>query len=92
MEPHFWTEKETEHWLESETRSVKMPDGSMRPVTDFRLLWENFDCLCAAHLFTEERLVELALDSSKETGHSFEDSFVSVVACAMGYVKKYLKD
>jgi hypothetical protein len=87
----FITEKKTEEWLERETRSVKMPDGSMRPITDFKLMWRGFDFVLEhSETIDEASLVEATLLSVKETGRSFEQQFPNVVAFAHRALRKHL--
>jgi hypothetical protein len=76
----FFTEKETEYWLETETRLLPMPDGSQKPVTSFRLVWGAFDFLVKVGRKTPARLVELSLLNAQEMNLSFEESFPAVIA------------
>lgn len=92
----FITEKQTEALLEPETRDITMPDGSVRQITGFKLMWRGFDFLTATPFYkpkpyyTEARLVELAVINSEETGYSFEKTFPNVVAYVNKAVKKRL--
>lgn len=79
-EPFFITEQDTEALLVQETRDLPWPDGSLRPVTAFSLLWEAFDYLVYTDRFTAARLIELCLENSQQTDLSFEDSFTNGVA------------
>jgi hypothetical protein len=87
----FITEKKTEEWMERETRSITMPDGSTRPITDFKLMWHGFDFVLEhSSTIDEARLVELSLMSAQETGRSFEQQFPNVVAFAHRALRKHL--
>lgn len=76
----FFTEKETEYWLETETRLLPMPNGSEKPVTSFRLVWGALDFLVEVGSYTPARLVELSLINAQEMKISFEESFPAVIA------------
>lgn len=84
----FITEKQTEDWLIYETRDLPMPDGSFRPVTDFKLGWELYDLLLSISDYTPERLVGFALEESQLSGLPFEKTFPSCVA----YLDRHLRD
>lgn len=87
----FITEKQTEQWLERETRLITMPDGSMRPITGFRLMWSGFDFILEHSLTIDEaRLVELALMSARETNRTLEQQFPNVVAYVHQALRKRL--
>jgi hypothetical protein len=79
-QPFFITEKETEEWLNLETRDLPMPDGATRPLTDFKLTWNSFDFIVRFGMFTPLELVKLAYLSTSETGFPFEETFPNVVA------------
>jgi hypothetical protein len=84
----FLTEKETEALLERETRYLQMPDGSFRPVTEFKLTWEIYDRLLFISDYTPAWFVEMALEESEISGRSFEEMFSVCVA----YVDDKLRD
>lgn len=92
----FITEKETEAWLEQETRDITMPDGSTRPITHFKLMWNGFDFLTATPYYqpkpyyTEARLVEWAVMDAEGTGRSFEETFPGVVTYVYKALRKHL--
>ena len=71
----FITEKETEEWLESETRKMLMPDGTREAVTNFNLNWDNLDFILDMSDFTEEEITELALQQAVESGKPFKESY-----------------
>jgi len=83
----FLTEKETESWLKSQTRDLPMPDGSMRPFTGSRILWETVDLLTLLTGYSCTQLVEFALEESAMNGVSFERAFPGVV----GYLESRLR-
>ena len=64
----FITEKETEEFLELETRNIPMPDGTMRPFTDLRLTWRSYDFLIVCGKYTAKELVDLAIRNGEEMG------------------------
>ena len=86
----FFTEKETEAWLEMETRDLPMPDGTVRPFTDTKALWNGYDFVIQQRMFTAARLVELSLIDSKETGFPFEMAFPNTVSYAYSRLRKRL--
>ena len=84
----FITEKETEALLEQETRPIPMPDGSMRPFTGFRLMWESYDFLILCGNYTGKELVDLAIHNSKAMSYSFEESFPALLSYIHRHVRK----
>jgi hypothetical protein len=76
----FITEKETEKWLEPESRDIAMPDGSKRSIEMFKLAWRSFDFLTVCQCYTAKELIELSIKNADEMGYSFEDSFPNVLA------------
>lgn len=85
------TEKQTEDWLKLETRNITMPDGSTRPISMFKLHWNGYDFLVAEwKTFTEEKLVQIALNDAARTGRSFEQQFPNIVAYAYRTLRKQL--
>jgi len=81
------TEKETEMWLERETRPLLMPDGNRRPFTMTKLHWNSLEYLTLAGFYTEQELVELTAKNAVETGRTFERHFPNVLA----YIHQYIK-
>jgi hypothetical protein len=75
----FYTEKQVEAWLETETRELPMPDGSTRPHTTFRLVWETVDSLVLLSGFSVAELVAFAVEETHLQKASFDDAFTSVV-------------
>jgi hypothetical protein len=84
----FIAEKETEEYLKQVTRVIRMPDGSTRLFTGFRLMWRSFDYLTVAGGYTEKELTLLALVNAEEMGYTFEQSFPSVLAYIHRHVRK----
>ncbi|MEE9398550.1 MAG: hypothetical protein V3V31_16245 [Methylococcales bacterium] len=84
----FITNKETEDYLETETRDITMPDGSVRSFTGFKLMWYSFDYLTIAGNYTKNELVALAIRNAEKMGYSFEDSFPNVLAYIHQHVRK----
>ncbi len=86
-EPVFITEKETEDLLALETREIVMPDGSRRPFTGFRLMWNSFERIVNDGLFTEPELAGVAVLWANETGCPFDRTFPNTV----GFVASRLR-
>lgn len=84
----FLTEKQIEGLLERETRDLPMPDGSLRPLTDFKLMWETYDRLILLGDYTPARLVGFALEETQLSGAPFEKTFPGCVA----YLDHHLRD
>lgn len=68
----FLTEKQIEAWLEFETRRLPMPDGSHRPFTYFRYVWEKLDDLDLLAGYSPDRLVEFAIEENQISGVQIE--------------------
>lgn len=75
----FYTEKQIEAGLESETRELPMPDGSVKHFRSFKMVWEAMDYLILTGGYDRARLVEIALMGCEEMGYSFEESFPDTV-------------
>jgi len=84
----FISEKDTEAYLALETRKLPMPDGTMQPLTGFKLMWRSVDYLILTAGYSRKQLVQLALINTKETGHSFEESFNNVIAYIHREIRK----
>ena len=82
----FYTEKETEEWLQTEMRELPLPGGGTRPLTGFHLLWVVYDELVEKG-YSPERLVGWAIEETELTGVCFERAFPGVVA----YVDKHCR-
>ena len=86
--PFFITEKETEDLLERETRTLPMPDGTMRPFTESKLFWKAYEFLIVCAKWTGKELVALAVRDSEENGVSFERSFYALIEYADRHARK----
>jgi hypothetical protein len=75
----FITEKQTEEWLQLETRTIQMPDGTRKPITYFRLIWRSLDYLILCGNWSTQELVDLAFKNAAEVGGSFEQNFAAVL-------------
>lgn len=84
----FWTEKQIEEWLESETRLITLPDGSTRPLTDFRMTWVLYDDLIQIWGYTPEQFVRWAVEETTLHGITLEKAFGSIVA----YVDEHVRN
>lgn len=76
----FYTETAIETWLEPETRDLPMPNGSTRPLTVFRLVWDKADSLVLLNGYTLEELAGFAAEEAMLKRISFERAFTGVVA------------
>ncbi len=81
------TEKETEAYLEQETRILRMPGGEEKPIRHFRIVWNSFDLIVKCGAMSDETLIDIAAENSAETGQPFEESLERVC----GYVHRELK-
>ena len=77
----FMTEKEIEAQLQTETRTLTLPDGSKRAFHGTKRLWENHDWLLQFDL-TSEDIVAMAVTDGEEMNRPFDLSFTHVV----GYI------
>lgn len=98
----FITEKETERLLELETRYLPIPEplsssaGRLitvfrkKPVTMFRNVWETFDLLIDErfNIYTQNELVNMAVQTVIETKSDFDSSLHNVVAGAFSAYKE----
>lgn len=76
----FLTEKKIEALLETEMRILTMPDGKSVPVRGFKMMWDAFDLIRNANMFTEERMIELAYSWSEREGIPFEKTLSNLIA------------
>lgn len=86
--PFFITEKETESWLEQESRDLAMPDGSKRSVQMFKINWRSYDFLTVCRCYTPKELIDLSIKNADEMGYSFEDSFPNVLSYLHRHARK----
>ena len=84
----FYTEKQTEAWLTSETRDLPMPDGGTLTHTAFNLVWKAFDALILLNGYSRLRLVEFALEEIQLQDLSFDQAFT----CVVGYLDNQHRD
>lgn len=85
----FYTEKETEDYLENETRVLTLPDGSKESVTTMHLTWVQFDSMQDTNAFTNEELIQWTYDwYQREQRYDFTTYFWNLVAFAFSEVKK----
>lgn len=82
------TEQQTEALLEQDTRILTMPDGKKIPVRGFKLMWNAFDLLLEANMFTEDKLIELAYSWSQREGLSFDEALKNLVGFIHVQVKR----
>lgn len=75
----FWTEQRTEDWLNQETRTLTMPDGSQREHTAFRLVWETADALVEEVGYSHAELVMWAVQEAELQDASFDLAYIGVV-------------
>jgi hypothetical protein len=76
----LWTEKETEAWLEFETRAIPLPEGGREMVSGTKLLWSAVDYIIRTHTYTMPELIGFTRKTMASKGYSFDDSFKAVVA------------
>ena len=84
----FLTEQQTERFLEKQTRMLTMPDGKMVAVSGFMVMWNAFELLQEANMFTEERLIELAYSWSERENIPFEETLKNLIGFIHSEVKK----
>ncbi len=76
----FYTEKQIEDWLESETREVTLPNGTTRAVSVIRLAWSKADSLVSLDGYTMRELAGYAAEEEALQRISLNQAFVCVVA------------
>lgn len=76
----FYTDKQIEAWLETQTRDLPMPNGTTRPHTTFRLVWETVDSLVLTCGYSVVELTGYAIAETKLQNVTFEEAFDGVVA------------
>lgn len=85
----FFTEKETEAFLQNESRILILPDGRKESVTTFRLIWESFDLMQDTRAFTNQELIGWSYNwYMREQKYDFATYFENLVAFAFSHVKK----
>lgn len=71
---------QTEHWLESQTRDIRMPDGTVRQHTAFKLIWDTADGLIQLSGYTMDELVGFACEEAYLQKLEFNEAFKGIVA------------
>lgn len=84
----FWTEKEIEEWVTSETRILILPDGIKRPFTGYKLMWSIHDDLVWLGGYSPKQLIGWAVQETELSGVSFEKTFPAIIA----YVDKHVRN
>ena len=85
----FFTEKETEDFLEEETRKLMLPDGSEESVTTFNVVWGAFDSMEETNAFTNKQIINWTFDwYMKDQKYDFTTYFRNFVGFAFEHVKK----
>ena len=87
MDASFWTEKQIEEWLVSETRTLVMPDGSLFPLTNFHMTWVLYDDLIENWGYAPQQFVTWAAEETKLHNITFEAAFRSIVAFVDNHVR-----
>ena len=89
----FYTEKETEAFLQDETRILILPDGRKESVTTMSLTWQLFDRLEATKAYTKQELIKWAYDWYRQEGrYDFTTYFWNLVAFTYDKMKDYCDD
>lgn len=76
----FYTEKEIEAWLDTETKDLPFPDGTCKPVTAFQLVWGKAESLVLLDGYSIEELVRYAVEESTLQRIDIDRAFASIVA------------
>jgi len=76
----LYTEKQTERWLENETRNLPMPGGSTRRHTAFRLVWEKADSLVLLSGYSFAELAGFAAEEAELQDIDFDKAFTGVIS------------
>ncbi len=76
----FYTEKQIEAWLESETRNLPFLDGSTRPVTAFQLVWSKAESLILLDGYSMLDLTRYAAEEVALQRIDIDRAFSCVVA------------
>lgn len=74
------TEKQTERWLEMQTREVATPNGTRRSVRMFRLSWEIYESLLTLNRYTPEEIAGWAAEEAMLQDLEFDEAFDGVIA------------
>ena len=86
MKP-FFTEKQTEEFLLSETRTLELPGGRIEVITANRLFWYSLDLMIEAYITTLDDLYRYTYMDMSAQNTSFADSFKAIVVYIDNRVK-----
>ncbi|MES9861134.1 MAG: hypothetical protein ABW157_13560 [Candidatus Thiodiazotropha sp. LLP2] len=89
----FYTEKETEAYLQDETRILTLPNGRKESVTTMHMTWRAFDRLDETKACSCQELIKRAYDWYKRDGkHDFTTYFWNLVSFIHSEMKVYCND
>lgn len=74
-----YTAEQIAEWMAVETRMLAMPDGIVRPLGTFHLVWSKFDSLISLDGYSAEELIGYAVEEAGLQNMTFEQAFVMVV-------------
>ena len=84
----FYTEKETEEFLENETRVLTLPDGNREVVTTLKMTWDAFDCMHHTKSCSNEQIIQWTYEWYKrDQKYDFTTYFWNMVAFIFQKVK-----
>lgn len=87
----FYTEKQTEAYLQEERRTLILPDETIQDVTARNLTWQSFDMMVDAGAISHDEFLGYVLQwRAEEPQHSFNDCFSNLVAFAFQSFRKPL--
>lgn len=73
-------EKQTEQWMQPQTRKIVDGNGHAIELEQTTLFWELFDELISDHGFTESKLIQLGRDTVAEHSLPFDLGIQDAVA------------
>lgn len=79
----YWKDFVLEEYLREITRTIHMPDGSIKQITGPKAMWISYDDLIHRYNLDSEWITNIAIKESKSKGlkeYPFEESFPNVVA------------
>lgn len=76
------TDKETESWLQRQTRDLPMPDGSTHTYTTFRNVWHAYDLLIELSGYTPTELMKHVQEEMGLQSIDFDRAF----RCVIGFL------
>ncbi|MCK6418633.1 MAG: hypothetical protein L6Q57_06830 [Alphaproteobacteria bacterium] len=74
-----YTAEQIAEWMAVETRMMPLPDGNVRPLMTFNLVWSKFDSLITLDGYSAEELIGYAVEEAGLQNITFEQAFVAVV-------------